>query len=153
MADRVPTKEEWGTCPEHVLDLDWKWSYDHYIGKSNEEVLDYLIQVPMSKAEDLHYMNRIPFRYYVKGYCKCLLSWRFDPFDMSDAASCFLSILEYKIEHDPGSLLPVDKIVMEAAQFSADRQEQFEASPEIYGSFAERLERIKTALRGLGAAL
>ncbi len=149
--EHVPTREEWGKCPAHVLDLDWNWSFEHYAGKSNEEVAATVAGNPLSAAEDVRYMNRVPFRYYVKGYCECLAQRRFDAHHMADAASCLFGTIEYKLQHDPASLLPVDETVMRTLQFAADQQDEIEASHAIYGDFQEKLRAIQQRLRDLGA--
>jgi len=51
-------------------------------------------------------MSVAPFRYYVLGFRDYVVAGNFDDLQDSDAASCFLGLVEEKLEKQPEFILP-----------------------------------------------
>ena len=144
----VPTEDdwEWGGEGFRCSDLDKRDAHDKFFGKSIEDMLPYFKELPLSASEDLWFMPDTPFRYYVLAFKMLLMSQKnIDELgcDASDAASTFLCLLRHKLENSPQLVLPVMEELMPVVEHVAANQNLFDADPEIYGSFPDKLVEIK----------
>jgi hypothetical protein len=139
--NEVPSEADWG---DYSFD---PYYHDQYIGKTREEMLTRFCTLPVSVFEDLDFMTDVCFQYYVLGYELIFMNPdtqpKTDEFEMSDCASCFLNLLLHKLEKSPTTIMPVMERLLPTVRFVAANQERFEASPEIYGSFPEKLHEIE----------
>lgn len=137
----MPTEADW----EGRQDVDPDIAYAHWIfaGKTNDEVQVCFYKNVIERADELQWMPTTPFQYYIFGFRDFVVAGRFAFLDSSDAASSFLRLIEYKLEHQPDDILPVIDELMPAVSYVAKNQSLFEANLEIYGNFRERADRIK----------
>ena len=136
----IPTEADWG---DYHADVDQKWSHDQYCGRSNIEMQTYFRNSPIEAASDLRFMPEIPFRYYMLGYRDVVMSGQFEHHFDSDAASCFLSLVAEKLEKQPRYIVPIMTDLLDAVEYVANHQAQFEADEDIYGNFKEKLTQIQ----------
>jgi hypothetical protein len=136
----VPTEEEWGPYRD---DLDQRSAHDLFAGRTNEEMQPYFRRNVIERADELRWMPAIPFGYYMLGFRDFVIADDFAPLDASDAASCFLGLVEEKLQKQPSYILPIMSELMPALRFVAQNQARFDASKNIYGSFPETLKRIE----------
>ncbi|MFA7336598.1 MAG: hypothetical protein WC028_07405 [Candidatus Obscuribacterales bacterium] len=143
----VPTEEDWGdyTADDYMID-----SHEHFYGKTREEMNSFFLENPMEAADELFHMPPIPFQYYIGGFeiLRCPDAVAQKPpshlDNYSDVASCFLSLIRLQLKQKPAAIMPIMKDILSLAEFTAAHQENYQASIEIYGSFAERLAEIKS---------
>src|ERR1039458_10548038 len=83
----VPTEEDWG---DYRRDLDQEWAHRQFAGRTNAEMLPEFDRNVLERAEDLHWMPAIPFRYYMLGFRDYILAGEFAESFASYAGSCFL---------------------------------------------------------------
>jgi hypothetical protein len=67
----------------------------------------------------------------------------FDDLTASDAASCFLGLVEEKLESHPRNIMPIMPDLLPAVEHVARNQSAYYAEEHIYGNFLEKLEHIK----------
>ncbi len=140
---RIPGEAEWRG---YETDLDVKYARKLLFGKSIDEVQALFGgSRSIERAQELRYMPRGAFRYYVKAFAKFVTSEaaRGDP----DSASSFMRLLVTREERDPGSVAEVYSELAETIEFIASHQQHFDADHDIYGSFRE----LATKIRALSA--
>jgi len=153
----VPNEADWGNYKE---DLDQNWAHEHYSGRTNDELLGFFQSNPTERTSELRFMPEIPFRYYMLGFRDSVLALDIDKLqpsdasicDASDAASCFLDLIEEKLQKNPSHILPIMHDLLPAVEHLAKNQKKFDADPEIYGDFMGKFDRIRLLLdkaRGL----
>lgn len=52
-------------------------------------------------------MPKIPFRYYMLGFRDYLMAGKFPEFDVADAATSFLGLVEQKLAKQPDHIFPI----------------------------------------------
>jgi hypothetical protein len=92
----------------------------------------------------LRWMPEVPFRYYMLGFRDFVMAGKFARLENSDAANCFLSLIEEKLETHPGYILPIMPELLPAIRHVGQNQASFDADENIYGRFREKLGRIET---------
>jgi hypothetical protein len=142
MPATIPTEAEWRSEP---WDMDVSYAYKHFAGKSFEEAVDLFKDNALTYQEDVMFMPRACFPFYVRAYVAYLHSDASK--DDADGASCFFGLAEFRTEEirSDGSL--VSEIV-NTLRHLATRQEWYDADVDIYGSFAERAQRTEKKLIG-----
>jgi hypothetical protein len=87
-----------------------------------------------------------PFQYYIQTFVRLLdpTSLEFaECDDKGSAASCFLSLIDYKLKNQPECILPIMDDLIELAKFISTHQSLYEAKIEIFGSFPELFEVLE----------
>ena len=129
----IPEAKDWEGYQE---DLDVKYAYKLLFGKSIAEVMHHFACSPIERADELLFMPRKAFQYYVFAFAEYLRSE--ESIGESDAASPFLNLLVNREEKDPGSVMEIYDDLYPVIEFVASHQERFEADPKIYGFFREK---------------
>ena len=137
---RVPTEAEWG---DYQADLDQEDSHDLFGGHTNEEMQPHFYRNVIERTDELRWMPIIPFRYYMLGFRDFVMAGNFDGLRSSDAASCFLGLVEEKLEKQHEFILPIMSELLPAVRHVGQNQSAFNADEDIYGSFQEKLKRIE----------
>jgi len=88
---QIPTEQDWEN--PHG-DLDIITAKEHFFGKTLEEAEELFVKNALCYQEDVMWMPSVPFRYYVHAYMNYLLGKQSE-YD-TDAASCFLGLVEFK---------------------------------------------------------
>jgi hypothetical protein len=133
----VPTEDDWRS---EVWSLDTEWAYKNFHGKTAEEAVPLFEESALIYQEDLTYMPSRVFGYYLKAYITYLMSAaaRGD----SDGASCFISLINFRIEHKRDDIIPLWPEIEPVLKKLAEHQDDFEAEWVIYGSFRARIHEI-----------
>lgn len=97
----------------------------------------------IERASELQWMPEVPFRYYMLGFRGFVMAGKFAHLEKSNAASCFLSLIEEKLESHPGHILPIMPELLPAIRHVGQNQTSFDADEKIYGKFQEKLDRIE----------
>ena len=140
----VPSVEDWG----EQGDLDEQYAREIFLGKTLAEVKPDFERCVLERSDELRYVAPIPFQYYIFAFRNFVLSpelihdesassWT------SDAASSFLNLIEEKLETARDHIRPIMPDLMPAIEYVATHQALYKANEEIYGSFSEKLEKIK----------
>lgn len=136
---KTPGEAEWRG---YKTDLDVKHARKLLFGKSIDEVQSLFGgSRSIERADELRFMPRGAFRYYVRAFAKFVTSEeaRGDP----DSASSFLHLLVTREERDRGSVAEVYPALAETVEFIASHQQHFDAELAIYGSFRELATKIR----------
>lgn len=142
----IPTLDDWG---DFESDLDTKAAYKVFFGKTNEEVQQDFYRCVLERADELRFMNGKIFQYYILGFRDFILSGDFQDFDDSDAASSYIKLIEFKLTNSPDDVLPIFSDIKQSLEYVASNQERFNASPDIYGDFTQKLINIKRTIHSL----
>jgi hypothetical protein len=136
---RIPGAMEWSG---YEADLDVRDAHRMMFGKRIEEVQQYFGDVhSISRADELLFMPRGAFQYYVLAFAEFVSSERAR--GDSDSASSFLRLLLAREERDPGSVSRIYDELAPVVEFVAENQPRFEAAPEIYGDFRELADKLR----------
>lgn len=140
----VPTEEEWGS---YKTDLDAGYVYSVFAGKSNDDVQIDFEQNVIEKTDELRWMPIVPFQYYMLGLRQFIETRAQDFDDRSDAASCFIRLVEEKLKDAPDFIFPIIDELMPTVKYVAENQSRFDADKSIYGDFIEIYENILKLIR------
>jgi hypothetical protein len=137
---KIPGHAEWAGCE---TDLDVKYAHKLLFGKSIAEVQGLFGGVrSIERADELLFMPRRAFQYYVFAFAEFVLSEqaRGD----SDSASPFLRLLVSREGRDPGSVAQIYPPLRQAVEYVASHQELYDADPNIYGDFKDLAAQLKS---------
>lgn len=135
---RIPGKEEWAG---YESDLDVKDAHRLMFGKSLDEVQHLFGGArSISRADELLFMPRRAFQYYVLAFAQYVMSP--NAAGESDTASPFLGLLVAREERDPGSVSQVYALLRPAVDFVGTHQDYFDAPSHIYGDFGVRARQL-----------
>lgn len=111
------------------------------LGKSIDEVQRFFGSFrSISRADELLYMPRRAFGYYVQAFATFVRSEAAigDP----DSASAFLRLLQSREAREPGSVQEHYPRLRATVDFVGDHQAAFDADETIYGSFDEQRRQL-----------
>jgi hypothetical protein len=136
---QIPTEEQWG---DYKDELDEEYAHRMFAGKSNDEMQVAFEENVLARTEDFRYMPRTPFRYYMLEFKQFIESCKEDYDDRSDAASCFICLVEDAFKCGPDDILPILDQVLPTVKYIAENQRWFDADIDIYGDFKEIYQNI-----------
>jgi hypothetical protein len=96
---QVPREEDWENYTE---DLDADYAHKIFFGKTNEEMQPAFRRCVIERVDELRWMPKIPFQYYIFGLRDYVMRQEFDSYDDPDAASCFLNLFHRNFLFDAG---------------------------------------------------
>lgn len=136
---KIPGAEAWRG---YKADLDVKYAHKLMFGKSTSEVVQHFAGLRcIERASELLYMPRMAFQYYTFAFVEYLQSAEAE--GDSDAGSVFLRLLAHREQKDPGSVRAIYPDLRETVHFVGANQQYFDASPDIYGSFADLAAEVE----------
>jgi hypothetical protein len=136
---KIPGHAEWAG---YEADLDVKYAHKLFFGKSIAEVQQYFGDVrSIERADELLFMPRRAFQYYVFAFAEFLLSAK--AAGDSDSASPFLRLLVAREQRDPGSVAQVYPRLASAVEHVAAHQDHYDADINIYGNFQDHAAQLK----------
>jgi hypothetical protein len=133
----VPTEDDWRS---EEWGLDTACAYKHFHGKTVDEAVHLFEENALVYYEDVMYMPSRVFGYYLQAYIIYLMSdaARGD----SDGASCFISLVNFKSEHDRYNIIPLWPEIEPVLKKLTEHQNDFDAEWLPYGSFRSRINEI-----------
>ncbi len=144
MTRHIPSEEDWGNYQD---DLDQEYAHGIFAGRDLDQVMPAFARSSIDRAEELRFMPTIPFRYYIFSFCEFVTSPEVltlnGGMDASDAASCFLDLIVYKLVHQKSDIEPIIDEVMPFVEQVALNQSLYDADIDIYGDFKEKLFLIQ----------
>ena len=132
----IPGRQEWGDLD----DLDVKHAFKFYGGKSVRELPDF-VDNPIERVDELRFSPWGVFSYYIFWFARFLTSD--ESRGEADCASCFLHLVLEKAGAEPQRFKDLYPRLKPAIDTVAGRQEFYEASTWIYGSFSEYKQQIE----------
>lgn len=138
---KIPTKEDWGNYQD---DLDVRYAYKLYGGKSIDESMEYFLNTPIERASELRFAPFKVYEYYVNCFINHLLSEK--SADEADTASVFLRLARDMSEKWPKEFSILYPKIKTAINYVVDHQEFYDADYDIYGSFEELKSTIVSNL-------
>ncbi len=89
----IPSETDWRSEPWCI---DIPIAYEHFFGKSLDEAFALFVEKSICYQEDVMFMPKACFRFYLYAYMSYLLS----PISSgdSDGASCFFELVEFRID-------------------------------------------------------
>jgi hypothetical protein len=137
---QIPSLTDWG--PIDHADLDAKWAFDTFRGKSFAEAEALFERHALYYQEGLQSMPRVPFNFYARAFVAYIMSDRAR--GDADGASSFLDLVSWLLKSNRPIMNPeTEKELLGAARHVSQRQEFYEADADIYGRFAERHAEIE----------
>jgi hypothetical protein len=136
----IPTEADWGN---YQAEPDQKYAHEMFAGHTNEEMQPHFYRNVIDRADELRWMPEVPFRYYMLGFRDFVMAGKFAHLGDSDAASCFLRLIEEKLESHPVHILSIMPELLSAIRHVGQNQASFHADDKIYGNFQEELDRIE----------
>jgi len=140
------------TLPSHqdinVHDsLDERSASEHFLGKTLEQAEALFRENSLYYQEDLMWMGPRAFCYYVDAVIRYV---------QSEAASrdtdiilSLISILEFRLEHQPADMLPVAGKLGAFCDYIVQHHERFQLAAEYYGDFRARFQVLQTGFSKL----
>ena len=119
----IPTLKEWG---KYDNDLDLKEIHKLFFGKSNSDVYYYYKNMAcISRADELLFLNKKVFQYYIYSFVLYLLSDLGK--DDDEAKEVFLSLLISREKHDSKSVCEIyeKKVKIECIDENFDKDDFF----------------------------
>jgi len=117
MSETIPSELEWGDL--HT-DLDQRYAHDFYVGKTTAEMQEHFLTGPIEAFDEILFMPRVPFQYYVLGFRDSVLSRKHqDEFDMGSAAVSFLKLIEVRSENTPSDVHGILNELSQAIEYIA----------------------------------
>ncbi len=139
----VPSESDW---ENYKGCIDASYAHDLFIGKTNDEMREHFDRCVIERASELRFMSKVPFRYYMLGFGNYIQSINIPNeriVDASDAASCFINLVEEKLNKKPDDIFPIMSEVLPIVEYIAHNQKNFDCSADIYGNFEEKYQIIK----------
>jgi len=139
-----PDAQAWGPEP---TDLDEAYARRIFFGKSKEEAFFLFEKNVIERASELRFMPRDCFRYYMCAFKDYLLLPSTLKNEMApDAASCFIGLVQEKIQVDQESILLLMPQLWPVLRYIAENQDLYDADRDIYGDFRDKLLEIEKSL-------
>jgi hypothetical protein len=133
----IPTEADWQS---EGWGIDTRASYKKFFGKTSEEAYRILANDALAWGEEVTDMPESVFHYYFPLYAEYLLSPESE--SDSDGASSFIG----RAAHRASSIVSGGQAMISLSSLAlariANAQEWFDAKPEIYGSFRERVTAV-----------
>lgn len=139
----VPSESDWENYQD---DIDATHAHDLFIGKTNEQMREQFQRCVIERTDELRFMPKIPFRYYMLGFGLYIRSIKIPDssnMDTADAASCFINLVEEILNARPDDINPIMSDLLPTVEYIAANQESFDCDIEIYGNFPEKYQSIK----------
>ena len=137
----IPSEQDWEGV-NNSYDLDAAYAFKMFFGKSIAETRADFARNPIERTDEIRSMPKIPFQYYIIAFrdfvrdVDKLDDWK------SDAASCFISLVEEMFENKPDFIVPVYHELEPTLKFISQNQGLYDADEDIYGSFQSTMKRI-----------
>jgi hypothetical protein len=140
MKNIVPNEYDWGNFK---ADLELEYAHKIFFGKSNQNVQADFYRSVIERTSELEVMPRPVFQYYMLGFKDFMEAAHFQEYSDSDAASCFLNLVERKLSKKADDIMPIIDELLPTIEFVARNQDKFNAYKDIFGDFEEQFLRIK----------
>lgn len=139
----IPTDSQWGDLSG---DFDAQDAFRVFYGLSNEETLALYKRDVLARVQDLRFMPRIPFQYYIQGFAEFVLSGDYGESHSSEVADGYLSVLLSRAMSDSEVLFLIWDRVFPAIEYVVKNQGLLGADKSVFGDFSETQKKIQDLL-------
>lgn len=143
ISDKIPSKGDWGD----LSDNDVLEAFEHFSGKSNNELQISFKNNVIQRCSNLRWMPIQPFKYYILGLKQYIESEDYGVFDLPDAASCFIELVEEKAISNESEMKATYPKIRGFIEHLVENQDKYEADEDIYGDFKEKADNIAALLK------
>ncbi|WP_266125940.1 hypothetical protein [Acinetobacter bereziniae] len=142
----IPTISDWGEIDP--IDYDAQYTFDKYMDKSLNDMMEMLHSSLMERAFELQYMPDKVFNYYILGLKKYIEVTALND-DTSSAVSIFFNLIEERVRKEPNVIKDVYPELKPILYHIANNQEKFDADVDIYGKFMDKYNFIESEMSKL----
>lgn len=129
---------------------DIAYAKKNFFHKSDEKILEGFGKNGgagyIGRTDELRKMPNILFNYYIHYFIRFILEVKHDPDEKEGIASCFLTLLEQKIESKSITEESVIKGLFKALKFLETDIENYNEFPDIFGNLSEKIDVLKSNL-------
>lgn len=140
----IPDRDDWGDISDN---FDLRDAYDIFFGRSRRDAAALLSKNVLARAQDIRFMPKIPFSYYILGFCDLVLSGSYGDSHAWDVADSFISVLETRASENPEQLRSAFEHISKALDYILKNQNSLGLSVDIYGDLKVRSEFIESSVR------
>jgi hypothetical protein len=137
---KLPNREEINVHDS----LDERSACKNFLGKNLDEAEAMFRENFLHYQEDLMWMGPVAFQFYVLAAIRYIRGNKSK--GDSDAISCFLGLLQFRLEWEPESLRPVAGELTQACKFVAEHFDRFYVDDEIDGDLRQEFEKMSRQL-------
>ena len=145
----MPDEAAWAG---HEEDLDVRYAYRLYFGKTTDEVMYDFREHVIERALELRLAPRPVFQYYVFAFVDLFASPG-ESAEQADCASVFLEMLRDRERADPGSVAELYAELRPTVEHVANHQAIYDADLDIYGDFRDLATELAALCERHDAAL
>ena len=142
----IPTISDWGEIDP--IDYDAQYTFDKYMDKSLNDMMEMLRSSLMERAFELQYMPDKVFNYYILGLKKYIEVAPLND-DTSSAVSIFFNLIEERVRKEPNVIKDVYPELKPILYHIANNQEKFDGDVDIYGKFMDKYNFIESKMSKL----
>ena len=121
---KAPTEEDWG---DWRSDVDIGAAYKVFFGKTAKEVQEDFYRCVIERADELRFVPRAVFKYYIFAYCDFIMAGNFQLYDEADAANCFLELIIHKLKNNREDVIELMPSLMPTIKHIAKNQDTINA--------------------------
>ena len=140
---KIPNEKDWENWN---LNEDTRYSHGRFAGKSNEEAQSYFKLNVIEATDELRWMPKVPFQYYMIAFKDFVESKQYDEDDAPNVASCFIGLVLEKLESSSEVIEPIIHDLLPTMEYIAMNQAEYDADIKIYGNFQIKMNQIKKIL-------
>ncbi|SMF67818.1 hypothetical protein SAMN02745866_04310 [Alteromonadaceae bacterium Bs31] len=136
----IPEEHDWKIDSQ---DLDEKYSFEKYLGKSKEQAIALFRSSPLECSFEIAYMPEIPFRYYVLAFKEFVEKSNKEEYD--DVYHAYISMILSMIKNNFGYIEPLKKELLPLAYKITIDQEKYGLDLDIFGDLKVKLDEALIA--------
>lgn len=130
--------------------LDEKLAAEHFLGKTLREAENLFRENAIHYAGDLMWMGDAAFAFYFMAFSRYLKSSHAD--GDSDALNSLASIIAFRVEHEPKSIVGVRRDVLSVLSYCVDHFPKFAVNEAIYKDLRDKLVQLQKDVAALNAS-
>ncbi len=143
------TEADWDRLIQEVRSDDVLYAKRIFWNKSDEEIMDAFESgfAFIERCDELRFMPPELFNYYYHYFPEFVARDNYDSSDTPGVASCFIQLLEEKLEDHSFYYEELLVLANNTLDFILDNIDRFNTDPEIYGDFLPRIKALKHGIQ------
>ncbi|UDM62676.1 hypothetical protein KIJ96_05375 [Pseudoalteromonas piscicida] len=130
-------------------DPDLAYAKNTFFNQSSEAISVAFSRSVIERANELRVMPDVLFNTYFHFFIDFLMKTEHEPFDASEIASCFTSLLKEKLDSNSITSSELVKQSKETVDYLTCNIDFFNEDADIYGDLEEKLQALKSQLNNL----
>ncbi|MCG7556396.1 hypothetical protein [Pseudoalteromonas sp. Of11M-6] len=128
-------------------DPDLAYAKNTFFNQSNESISAAFSRSVIERANELRVMPNVLFNKYFYFFIDFLMNTDHEPFDASEVASCFASLLKEKLDSNSIASSELVKQSKGAVDYLTRNTIFFNEDADIYGDLEAKLKALKSQLK------